>query len=43
VYVQNNRLKNLLELEEQKIILNIEKHTEIKLKALKIQMFNDKQ
>ena len=43
VYVQNNRLKNLLELEEQKIILNIEKHTKIKLKGLKIQMFNDKQ
>jgi hypothetical protein len=36
-------LKNLLELEEQKIILNIEKYTKIKLKALKIQMFNDKQ
>ena len=43
VYVQNNRLKNLLELEEQKIIINIEKHTKIKLKTLSIQMFNNKQ
>ena len=43
VYVQNNRLKNLLELEEQKIILNIEKNTKIKLKTLNIQMFNNKQ
>ena len=43
VYVQNNRLKNLLELEEQKILINIEKHTKIKLKTLSIQMFNNKQ
>ena len=43
IYVPNNRLKNLLELQEQKILINIEKHTKIKLKALKIQMFNDKQ
>ena len=43
IYVQNNRLKNLLELEEQKILINIEKHTKIKLKTLSIQMFNNKQ
>lgn len=43
LYVQNDRLKNLLELEEQRIIINIEKHTKIKLKKLNIQMFNNQQ
>ena len=43
VYVDNSRVKKLLELDSQNLIINIEKNTKIKLKNVDVQISNIKQ
>ena len=43
VYVDTKRLKNLIELQQEKLLIDIEKNTKIKLKKLNIQVDNNQQ
>ena len=43
VYVDNSRVKKILELDSQNLIINIEKNTKIKLKNIDVQISNTKQ
>ena len=43
VYVDNPRVKKILELDSSNLIINIEKNTEIKLKNVDVQISNIKQ
>ncbi len=43
VYVDNSRVKKIVELDEQNLIINIEKNTKIKLKSIDVQISNIKQ
>jgi hypothetical protein len=43
VYVDNSRVKKIVQLDEQNLIINIEKTTKIKLKNIDIQISNLKQ
>jgi hypothetical protein len=43
VYVDNSRVKKILELDSQNLIINIEKNTKIKLKNIDVQISNIKQ
>ncbi len=43
VYVENSRVKKIVELDEQNLIINIEKNTKIKLKNIDVQISNIKQ
>ena len=43
VYVDNSRVKKIVQLEEQSLIVNIEKNTKISLKNIDIQISNLKQ
>tara|TARA_X000000368_G_scaffold352419_1_gene293241 strand:+ start:178 stop:465 length:288 start_codon:yes stop_codon:yes gene_type:complete len=43
VYVENSRVKKIVELDEQSLIINIEKNTKIKLKNIEVQIPNIKQ
>ena len=43
VYVDNSRVKKIVQLEEQNLIINIEKNTKISLKNIDIQISNLKQ
>ncbi len=43
IYTKSKRLKNIIELEEQKILIDIEKKTKIKLKSLRVEIENNQQ
>ena len=43
LYVDTKRLKNLIELQQEKLLIEIEKNTKIKLKNLNIQIHNNQQ
>ena len=43
VYVDNSRVKKIVQLDEQNLIINIEKNTKISLKNIDIQISNLKQ
>ena len=43
LYVDSKRLKNLIELQQEKVLIDIEKYTKIKLKKLNIQIDNNQQ
>jgi uncharacterized protein YaaQ len=43
IYVDNSRVKKILELDSQNLIINIEKNTKIKLKNVDVQISNIKQ
>ena len=43
LYVDSKRLKNLIELQQEKLLVDIEKNTKIKLKKLNIQVDNNQQ
>tara|TARA_B100000427_G_C15442422_1_gene565780 strand:+ start:859 stop:1140 length:282 start_codon:yes stop_codon:yes gene_type:complete len=43
VYVDTKRLKKIIELQQEKILIDIEKNTKIKLKKLNIQINNNEQ
>ena len=43
VYVDNSRVKKILQLDEQNLLINIEKNTKITLKNIDIQISNLKQ
>jgi uncharacterized iron-regulated protein len=43
IYVDNSRVKKILELDSQNLIINIEKNTKIKLKNIDVQISNIKQ
>ena len=43
LYVNSKRLKNLIELQQEKLLIDIEKNTKIKLKKLNIQIDNNQQ
>ena len=43
VYVETKRLKNLIELQQEKLLIDIERNTKIKLKKLNIQINNNQQ
>ena len=43
LYVDSKRLKNLIELQQEKLLIDIEKNTKIKLKKLNIQVDNNQQ
>ncbi len=43
IYVSTKRLKNLIELQQEKLMVDIEKNTKIKLKKLNIQINNNEQ
>ena len=43
LYVDSKRLKNLIELQQEKLLIDIEKNTKIKLKKLNIQIDNNQQ
>ncbi len=43
IYVDTKRLKSLVELQQEKLLINIEKNTKIKLKKLNIQIDNNQQ
>ena len=43
LFVDTKRLKNLIELQRQKLLIEIEKNTKIKLKNLNIQIHNNQQ
>ena len=43
IYVDTKRLKNLVELQQEKLLIDIEKNTKIKLKKLNIQVDNNQQ
>jgi uncharacterized protein YaaQ len=42
IYVDNSRVKKILELDSQNLIINIEKNTKIKLKNIDVQISNIK-
>ena len=43
IYTKSKRLKNIIELEEQKTLIDIEKKTKIKLKSLRVEIENNQQ
>ncbi len=43
IYTRSKRVKDIIELEEQKILIDIEKKTRIKLKSLSVQIENNQQ
>ena len=43
IYVDNSRVKKIIELDAQNLIINIEKNTKIKLKSVDVQISNIKQ
>ena len=43
IYVDNSRVKKIVQLDEQNLIINIEKNTKISLKNIDIQISNLKQ
>ena len=43
LFVDTKRLKNLIELQQEKLLIEIEKNTKIKLKNLNIQIHNNQQ
>ena len=43
IYVDNSRVKKIVELDAQNLIINIEKNTKIKLKNIDVQISNIKQ
>ena len=43
IYINSKRLKDIIELEEQKILIDIEKKTKIKLKSLRVEIGNNQQ
>ncbi len=43
LYVDSKRLKNLIEFQQEKILIDIEKNTKIKLNNLNIQIINNQQ
>ena len=43
LYVDTKRLKNLIELQQVKLLIEIEKNTKIKLKNMNIQIHNNRQ
>lgn len=43
IYVDNSRVKKIVELDAQNLIINIEKNTKIKLKSVDVQISNIKQ
>ena len=43
IYVETKRLKNLIELQQEKLLIDIERNTKIKLKKLNIQINNNQQ
>ena len=43
IYTKSKRVKNIIELEEQKILIDIEKKTKIKLKSLRVEIENNQQ
>ena len=43
VYADNSRVKKIVQLDEQNLIINIEKNTKISLKNIDIQISNLKQ
>ena len=43
IYINSKRLKDIIELEEQKILIDIEKKTKIKLKSLRVEIENNQQ
>ncbi len=43
LFVDNSRVKRLVELEEQNVLINIEKNTKIKLRKIDVQISNIKQ
>ena len=43
LFVDTKRLKNLIELQQEKLLIEIEKNTKIKLKNINIQIHNNRQ
>ena len=43
LFVDTKRLKNLIELQQEKLLIEIEKNTKIKLKNMNIQIHNNQQ
>ena len=43
IFVDSKRLKNLIELQKEKLLIEIEKNTKIKLKNMNIQIHNNQQ
>ncbi len=43
IFVDTKRLKNLIELQQEKLLIEIEKNTKIKLKNINIQIHNNQQ
>ena len=43
IFVDSKRLKNLIELQKEKLLIEIEKNTKIKLKNINIQIHNNQQ
>ena len=43
IYTESSRVKDLIELEEQKILIDIEKKSEIKLISIDVQILNNQQ
>ena len=43
IYTESSRVKNLIELEEQKILIDIEKKAGVKLISLQVQILNTQQ
>ena len=43
IYVDTKRLKSLIELQQEKLLIDIEKNTKIKIKKLNIQVDNNQQ
>ena len=43
IYTESSRVKNLIELEEQKILIDIEKKANVKLVSIDVQILNNQQ
>lgn len=43
IYTESSRVKNLIELEEQKILIDIEKKAGVKLVSIDVQILNNQQ
>ena len=43
IYTESSRVKDLIQLEEQKILIDIEKKSEIKLLSIDVQILNNQQ
>ncbi|MDB3983477.1 hypothetical protein OAH37_01850 [Acidimicrobiia bacterium] len=43
IYTESSRVKDLIQLEEQKILIDIEKKSEIKLISIDVQILNNQQ